>query len=894
MEALRVFAILALLGLARCQSTVTYSYSSFSPSDLNNFQLNGHAASFNPSGDGRIVLTDANQNRGGSAFFKNSVPLTGPSGFKGSFSTVFSFQMTTNGGGGDEDGVGADGIMFIINSQTNQVGTVGSGMGYVGLGNSVGIEFDTYHNGDQGDPNGNHVAINVNGGLNGNSVSVNPRMNDGNVWWAWIDYNGDVGIIEVRVATSNNRPATPTVTRAVNLAATLGNPNAYVGFSAATGLYYEYHRINSWTFTNTYAPIVTLPPAVCGNGIIETGESCDGGACCSGSCTYLSSATVCRSSAGACDVAEYCTGNNFVCPADGFAPSSTTCRSSAGPCDVAEKCPGNSAGCPADSFVSSSTVCRNSAGPCDVAESCTGSSAACPADAFSSASTTCRNSAGICDVAETCSGSSAGCPADSFVSSSVECRPSAGVCDVAETCSGSSATCPADGFASSSTTCRGAADVCDVAETCTGSGASCPADSFASSSTVCRNSAGPCDVAESCTGSGASCPSDAFVAASFECRPSAGICDIAETCSGSTAGCPADAFESSSVVCRNSAGICDPEETCDGSSAPCPADTLHDSSTTCRPSVSTCDPSEVCTGSDVTCPDDATGSFESACTGLAFTVGSDEFSFTDFDVISFGNFIGSNTGAVEGRLAARGQVSLGTGYSVGYSLDTSANGDDNSLPYSLIGGGDVSWTSGAIFPSGTNGRGDAEGMFVGGSFTGSEDLALRVTGGPCPTPGCLDDEFDDAHTCYNIFQASLAGHADNVQKVIEWSGLYLTCDTNDADVNYVSLLPSEMSQYTWVSLTNCNPDARWVINVGGSGNVTLNGAYWGLDSSAVLWNIQGSGRFINVFNVQVPGTILSPNNILNQPSGQIDGRVVVGDVVTALNILSPGCHPIPI
>jgi hypothetical protein len=49
-------------------------------------------------------------------------------------------------------------------------------------------------------------------------------------------------------------------------------------------------------------------------------------------------------------------------------------------CDQAESCDGASVTCPADVFVSSSTVCRSSAGICDVAESCDGTTAQCPAD----------------------------------------------------------------------------------------------------------------------------------------------------------------------------------------------------------------------------------------------------------------------------------------------------------------------------------------------------------------------------------------------------------------------------------------------------------------------------------------------------------------------------------
>src|SRR5207245_364761 len=137
-------------------------------------------------------------------------------------------------------------------------------------------------------------------------------------------------------------------------------------------------------------------------------------------------------------------------------------------------CTGPSAACPADGFASSSTVCRASAGQCDVAETCTGTSGACPADGFASASTSCTGGSqgGACDndAADHCTGSSNSC-VDVFRAASVTCRSSAGQCDVAETCTGTSGACPVDGFASASTSCTGGSQggACDndAADHCT-------------------------------------------------------------------------------------------------------------------------------------------------------------------------------------------------------------------------------------------------------------------------------------------------------------------------------------------------------------------------------------------------------------------------------------------
>src|SRR5205814_353037 len=83
--------------------------------------------------------------------------------------------------------------------------------------------------------------------------------------------------------------------------------------------------------------------------------------------------------------AEVCGSSQNACPADRKQPVGTVCRASAGVCDVVETCDGVSNSCPADAFQPGTTECRAAAGACDVAELCTGTSATCPADAKSTA-----------------------------------------------------------------------------------------------------------------------------------------------------------------------------------------------------------------------------------------------------------------------------------------------------------------------------------------------------------------------------------------------------------------------------------------------------------------------------------------------------------------------------
>ncbi|MBI3182495.1 MAG: hypothetical protein HYZ28_10150 [Myxococcales bacterium] len=79
------------------------------------------------------------------------------------------------------------------------------------------------------------------------------------------------------------------------------------------------------------------------------------------------------------------------------------CRSSQGACDVAEVFD-LACNCPSDTFQPSTTVCRSSADSCDLQETCSGSSAACPADvkAAVGASCTVNGSSGLCTSSGAC------------------------------------------------------------------------------------------------------------------------------------------------------------------------------------------------------------------------------------------------------------------------------------------------------------------------------------------------------------------------------------------------------------------------------------------------------------------------------------------------------------
>lgn len=206
-----------------------------------------------------LRLTPADWNQSGSAFSTSPVELAS----NASFSTAFRFRITGSGGICDEDGCGADGIVFTVQTVGSKAGGAGGGIGYDGLDQSLGVEFDTWNNSELSDISGNHVGIDLAGNIESvvqmhldTGDSNTHRMNNGNIWSAWVDYNGETDLLEVRLAEGGSaaRPAT-LLSYTVDLPAILGTTDAYVGFTAGTGSAWGNHDILAWQFNNTYKPI---------------------------------------------------------------------------------------------------------------------------------------------------------------------------------------------------------------------------------------------------------------------------------------------------------------------------------------------------------------------------------------------------------------------------------------------------------------------------------------------------------------------------------------------------------------------------------------------------------------------------------------------------------------
>jgi hypothetical protein len=199
-------------------------------------------------------LSPSNANKAGSFFYNTAISLDNDV----SFSTSFQFKISASIGDGGEDG--ADGLVFVVkNRHAKAIGGTGEGLGYTGIQNSLGVEFDTFKNSSQNDPSGNHVGVNLNGSVDSseNSKTIETSFNNGLPWTAWIDYNDLSKTLDVRLANDSiTRPVVPALSYAFEKGKGLkdiigvvdGSSLASFGFTAATGASTGKHEILSWSF----------------------------------------------------------------------------------------------------------------------------------------------------------------------------------------------------------------------------------------------------------------------------------------------------------------------------------------------------------------------------------------------------------------------------------------------------------------------------------------------------------------------------------------------------------------------------------------------------------------------------------------------------------------------
>lgn len=108
------------------------------------------------------LLTNEQVNQSGSVWEETKIDLNTPFDF--SFNVYF----------GCIDAQGADGIVFMLQQQSYNLGGSGGGMGFDGVAPSVGISLDTWQNTTDNDPSYDHISIQANGVIKHGSDLAGP------------------------------------------------------------------------------------------------------------------------------------------------------------------------------------------------------------------------------------------------------------------------------------------------------------------------------------------------------------------------------------------------------------------------------------------------------------------------------------------------------------------------------------------------------------------------------------------------------------------------------------------------------------------------------------------------------------------------------------------------
>ena len=195
--------------------------------NLSAFNLSGSTAGIDTggrgvigpnAGDDRVLRLTDNLWQAGSAFYATPFSLGG----NASFSSYFEFQFAPT------SLAGADGMVFVIQNAGNTVGTMGGGIGYGGLGHSIGVEFDDWNNGDGDGNNANHAGIDINGNVNSvvRADLLPAQLDSGVIFHTWVDYDGVADLLEVHLGLTDIRPTDALMSYNVDLVSLLGSTNA--------------------------------------------------------------------------------------------------------------------------------------------------------------------------------------------------------------------------------------------------------------------------------------------------------------------------------------------------------------------------------------------------------------------------------------------------------------------------------------------------------------------------------------------------------------------------------------------------------------------------------------------------------------------------------------------
>ncbi|KAK9724160.1 hypothetical protein RND81_05G052800 [Saponaria officinalis] len=209
------------------------------------------------------TATDDIRHQAGRAIYSSPIRVFDPdSQTPGSFETTFSFQFSNHSLSAYNDSTGethgGSGLTFLMTPDEFTVGRPGPWLGMLNDAcdddyyKFFAIEFDTRQNPELGDPNDNHIGINLGSIISTSTVNASDyglAFKDGSIHHAGITYDGFTKRMDIRVGSDLKTPLKLVFSDDVDLSPYL-NEYMFVGFSASTGNFTQLHNILSWNFTS--------------------------------------------------------------------------------------------------------------------------------------------------------------------------------------------------------------------------------------------------------------------------------------------------------------------------------------------------------------------------------------------------------------------------------------------------------------------------------------------------------------------------------------------------------------------------------------------------------------------------------------------------------------------
>ncbi|XP_021762611.1 probable L-type lectin-domain containing receptor kinase S.7 [Chenopodium quinoa] len=233
-----------------------------------------------------ISETDDLRHQAGRAIYSSPIRVFDPSTqTPASFDTTFTFQFNnhtspsfndTHTSGESQLSHGGSGLTFLIAPDEFTVGRPGPWLGMINDACNddyrfVAVEFDTRQNLEFGDPNDNHIGINLGSIVSKSTVNASDyglSFEEGSTHLAQITYNGYTKRMDIRVRSHPNMPLTSVFSDVIDLSPFL-NEYMFVGFSASTGNRTQIHNIMSWNFTYKTPALLRYPTSeTCENKIL--------------------------------------------------------------------------------------------------------------------------------------------------------------------------------------------------------------------------------------------------------------------------------------------------------------------------------------------------------------------------------------------------------------------------------------------------------------------------------------------------------------------------------------------------------------------------------------------------------------------------------------------------